>query len=194
MFFRLVALLLAVSCSLPLSAEPSWFGGIAAGAGQHDTDLDINSGTIDLLFEPSDDGDVISFELGYEFNDHWFAALEYSLYDADDSELENIAASINYQWRLSDKWKIYAGILAGESTLEWQEDPIFATTIGKENDETLRGAQLGFKASLNERWSLTGKYQFLGMDHETRLEPNTGSGDFTHEKFHFLTLGMQVAF
>ncbi len=177
------------------AAEPgSWFLGAAAGWQGFDSSLHVNEGTVDLLFEPEDEGDTLGLRLGYAFNDHWFSTVEYHRVDADDTDIDNWYLSINRRWRLSPGWSWSLGLLAGGSTLDWQDAPIDTLNRDRESDDLLWGMQTGLAVDLGERWLLELRYQYLAPEHNTRLRPVTGSGQYTHESFHHVAIGLDFHF
>lgn len=187
-------ILLGLLAMPSLADDSRWFASIGAGANQHDAELRTDSGVITLLSDPSDNGTPIVAALGYHFSQNWFTELEYTYLDADETELQNLALSINYQWALGQNWDMYIGLVGGGSTLDWQENPIFATTIETENEENYLGGQIGLKARLNDRWSIHGKYQYLDLEHNTLLQPQGASGEFEQTDYHFVTLSLEVSF
>lgn len=189
----LAALLLAISAPA-LAADPPFYAGVAFGQASFDTSLDTQSGSVDLLFEPDDDGDVYGLELGYQFDPDWFVGIEYSRIDADEVEIDNVYASLNYRWPLGSAGAVYVGALAGASTLDWQDAPIDTVNRERENEEPLIGAQAGFSYDLGKRWRVAARYQFLYIEHDTLLEPSSGRAKFNHEEFHQVTLAIQLRF
>lgn len=196
MAFRsaLVVLTMCLAVNSAFASDQKWFVSLGSGLMQHDADLRTDSGNIPLLIDPSEDGTPIQIELGYHFTPNWFATVEYTFVDADQTEVENLTGSINYGWPLGERWQMYLGILGGSSTLDWQEDPIFATTIETENDESFFGGQVGLKAQLSERCFVHWKYQYLDLDHNTYLQPQGASGEFRQRDYHITTIGIQVRF
>ncbi len=191
------ALTLLIAClaiSPAHASNDNWFISLGSGHIQHDADLRTDTGSINLLIDPAEDGTPVQVEIGYRFTPNWFVAAEYTFADLDETEIENLAASINYGWFLGEKVQMYVGLVGGASTLQWQEDPIFATTIENENDESYMGGQLGFKAQLSDRWFFQGKYQFLDIDHTTLLRPQGASGEFRQRDYHVVTFGLEVRF
>lgn len=186
-------LMLASPLQAP-AAEPPFYVGVAYGAASFDTELDVQAGRVDLLFEPEDDGDSYAVEIGYQFDPDWFIGIEYQRIDADDTEIDNWLASLNYRWPLGNSAAFYAGVLAGASSLDWQDEPIDAINRDRENEEPLWGVQTGFSYDFDRRWRVHARYQFMAQEHETRLEPNTGRGKFNHEEFHNVMLGIQLRF
>ena len=191
--WALCALLVAASPALQ-AAGPPFFVGAHYGQANFDTGLDVSAGTVNLLFEPDDDGDSLSFDLGYQFDPDWFISLEYSRIDADDVEIDNYLLSLNYRWPMGQRGAVFVGALAGASTLDWENAPIDTINRDRENEEALWGVQAGFTYDLGRRWRVMARYQFLAPEHDTRLEPSTGRGEFTHEEFHHVTLGIQLRF
>lgn len=168
----------------------NWFLGASAGWQSFDGSLDVDQGEVDLLFDPEDEGNSLGLRVGYHLNDRWFATAEYQRVDADDTEIDHWYLSINHRWQLSTDWSWSLGVLAGASTLDWQDAPIDTLNRDRESDDFLWGVQAGLTAALGERWRLELRYQFLAPEHNTRLEPFSGRGEYTHEEFHRFAIGV----
>jgi opacity protein-like surface antigen len=187
-------LVLLCLAAQPGFAEERWFVGAALGGETHNTSLSVDEGSLDLLFEPEDNGISYAVEVGYAFSDHLFATAEYSHFDADTTKLDNFLLTLNYQWTLSDRWSGFVGAVGGGSTLEWQEAPIDAILSDPESDAAVWGAQLGLGYSLGEHWRIDARYQYLSIEHDTKLQQPSGRGEYRHDKFNHFTLGIRRYF
>ncbi len=195
--FYAIAALLASGCpSLQVMADDQgdWFVGATAGWQSFDGNLDVDEGNIPLLFDPEDEGNSLGLRLGYHLNERWFATAEYSRVDADDTEIDNWFLSINRRWQLSADWSWSLGVLAGASTLDWQDAPVDTLNRDRESEDFLWGVQTGISVALGKRWQLEARYQFLAPEHNTRLRPTGGRGEYTHEEFHHLAIGVDFRF
>lgn len=176
-------------------AEKDWFIGVAVGGETHDTSHQVSSGAVDLLFNPSDSVNSIAVNLGYQIHENWFATIEYSRFDMDEVEVDNLYATLNYLHRFSDSiYSGYAGLLAGRSELDWQEDPIVAAVRQSQSEEDVWGAQAGLLVDLSENWRLNLAYRYINASHETQLMPLGGSSEFMHEDFQTISVGVEVLF
>ena len=146
-------------------AEQSWFVGAAYGYESHNTSLNTEEGSIGLLFEPEDDGTTLAVEIGYHFNKSLFSTVEYSHFDADDTEIDNLFVTLNYGWPVFDNGLLYVGAVAGGSRLEWQDAPIQTLRTNNESDTFLWGGQIGYQHLLSEHWRINARYQYLGAQH-----------------------------
>ena len=176
------------------TAENDWFIGASLGLQSFDTGLDVDEGTIDLLFDPDDDGQSISVELGRRLSPNWTVALEYSFVDADTVEFDNWLGSIDRHWQLNGRWQVFAGVVVGDSTLDWQEAPVDTRNRERKSEDFLWGLQTGANFILSDEISLRFRYQFLSPEHVTRLQPRSGDGEYRHEEFHHISVGLRVHF
>ncbi len=184
----------AISAQTFAEDNGDWLVGVSAGWQSFDGNLDVDEGDVQLLFDPDDEGSTLGLRLGYHLNERWFATAEFSRVDADDTEIDNWFLSINRRWRLTDNWSWSLGLLAGESTLDWQDAPIETLNRDRESEDFLWGVQTGIAVMLGDRWQLEARYQFLAPEHNTRLRPASGRGEYTHEEFHHLAIGLDFRF
>lgn len=189
-----LALLLAIPTHASARDAGNWFLGAAAGWQSFDGSLDVDQGDVALLFDPDDEGSSLGLRVGYRLNPRWFATAEYQRVDADDTEIDNWYLSINHRWQLSADWSWSLGLLAGASTLDWQDAPIATVNRDRESDDFLWGVQAGLTTALGQRWQLELRYQFLAPEHNSRLEPFSGRGRYTHEEFHHFAIGVDFRF
>lgn len=183
-----VSLLYLLLAAYPGLAAADWHVGAGFGAQAFDTKLQVVEGDVPLLYEPDDDAESLTLQLGYALNADWLATAEYSYVDADEVEMDNWYVSINRQWRPAGGWTVFLGALAGLSRLNWEQPPIDTLRRDRDSDDFLWGAQLGAGYELTKNWGVQLRYQYLAMEHRTRLEPVSGSGDFKHEEFQNISL------
>ena len=191
---RLLILVL-LSVSHNAFAEGPWSFGVAVGAESHDTSHKIQSGTVNLQFNPAESGNSIAASLGYRLHKNWFTTIEYSYFDVDEVDVNNFYATLNYIHPFPDSaYSGYIGVLAGQSELNWQNDPITAADRQSKSEDDFWGAQVGLLMDLNENWRLNLSYRYIETSHGTTLKPLTGSSEFLHEQFHNVSLGIEIQF
>jgi hypothetical protein len=186
--------MLSTAGQVQAELAPPWYVGVNGGRTTMDASLDVTSGSLDLLFEPEDEGDTLGLEFGYSFDPDWFVSVEFQRVDADDTEIDNLFLTLNYRWPLGDAAAVYAGAIVGQSELSWQQAPIAVLNEEPESESLLWGLQAGASIDAGRRWRFSLRYQFLAPEHRTKLRPASGRGDFTHEQFHQLNAGVQFRF
>lgn len=183
-----ISLLCILLGAWPGATAAEWHVGAGLGAQSFDTELEVVEGDVPLLFEPDDDAESLTLQIGYNLSADWLVTAEYSYVDADEVEIDNWYASINRQWRPAASWTVFLGALAGLSKLHWDKPPIDTLRRDRASDDFLWGAQLGASYQLTGNWRVQLRYQYLGTEHRTRLEPVSGTGDFKHEEFQNISL------
>jgi predicted porin len=190
--WSIVGALMLLLLSSVAQAQPGPFIGLYVGGEFHDVSHDIRQGDVALLLDPSDDGEVLALNLGYEFSNQVFVSLDFSNADADDTEVTNIVASANYRFPLgSGGASFYLGVIGGYSELEWQEPPVLTLEAKPESEQWFAGVQAGLDYRFSKNWSTTLKYQYHGTEHGTNITTSTGSSKLTHDNYQYLLLGVR---
>jgi opacity protein-like surface antigen len=175
-----------------LMARQPVYGALYGGGTAFDVDYQF-AGELD--FDPEEDGDTFGIGVGYEITDHWFVQLDYTHTDADDVDIDQVFLSLNYQLPLFiDNMKGMIGIVAGEGTLDWSDQPDFADAIFDDlkDDESLYGIQLGLSYDIADHWSTSLTYQYFDQDFNTNVEtPEDGRLEFEHSSHHYVLFGLR---
>ena len=148
--------------------EENFFVYGSGGASAADVKDSISQGVILMPKVLGEDGTIGEVGVGYRYTENIFVTGFIHAAYLDEVDILNFNASINY--RFSDLFIMpYVGLIAGYSTLEWQEVPV--DTTGKRVDTKLDadhetfGLQAGAEFELNENFTLFGKYQIMTHDH-----------------------------
>ena len=138
------------------------------------------------------EGAMYELGAGYRYTENIFATLAVQRTTLDIADIDNIYASINYQF--SDVMlKPYIGVLAGYSKLEWSQDPhVVLSNKDLTSDGAMYGVQAGLEFDLAENWSIFGKYQFIVYDH--LMDIRNGASTIEHEDTQNLLLGVSYGF
>jgi len=163
-------------------------GGVAYLSGE-DTLATGNTFTAGAL---DDEGSVYELGVGYRYTDNIFATLAVQRTTLDIADIDNIYASINYQF--SDVMlKPYIGLVAGYSKLEWSEAPhVVLSNKDLDSDGAMYGVQAGLEFELSTNWSVFGKYQFITYDHLMDIRNNAST--IEHKDTQNLLLGVRYGF
>lgn len=190
-FAGLFLLLLLLAPGQVLARQPVYFS-LYAGGTEFDVDYDFAGS---LNFDPEDSGDTFGLGVAYELTDRWFIQLDYTHSDADDLEIDQVFVSLNYQVPLFlDNMKGMVGLVAGEGTLDWNDQPDFADARfdDLDDDESLFGIQLGLNYDIGEHWSTSLTYQYFEQDFNTNVEtPDEGRLEFEHSSHHYVLFGIR---
>lgn len=186
-----LALLPLLLSEYALARQPV-YGSLYAGGSEFDVDLQF-AGELD--FDPEEDGDTFGLGFGYEITDHWFVQLDYTHTDADEVDIDQVFVSLNYQRPLFiDNMKGMIGIVVGEGSVDWNDQPDFADAIfdDLDDDEALYGIQLGLNYDLAEHWSTSLTYQYFDQEFNTNVEtPDNGRVEFEHSSHHYVVFGLR---
>ena len=174
-----------------MARQPVYFS-LYAGGTEFDVDYDFVG---DLDLDPEEDGDTFGLGAAYELTEHWFIQLDYTHTDADDVDIDQVFVSINYQVPLFlDGMRGMIGLVAGEGTLDWNNQPEFADSLfdDLDDDESLYGIQLGLNYDISDHWSTSLTYQYFEQDFNTNVEtPEDGRIEFEHSSHHYLLFGLR---
>lgn len=189
----------AVLCLLSMLVSPGQvlarqpvFGALYGGATEFDVDYRF-AGTLD--FDPEEDGNTFGLGVGYEITERWVIQLDYTHTDADDVDIDQVFLSLNYQMPLllNGMWG-KVGIVAGEGSLDWNDQPDFSDSRfdDLDDDEFLLGIQFGLSYDVAEHWSTSLTYQYFDQEFNTNVEtPDEGRIEFEHSSHHYLLFGLR---
>ena len=187
-----LCLLLLVAAPLQVMARQPVFGTLYAGGSEFDVDYQF-AGTLD--FDPEEDGNTFGLGVGYEITERWVIQLDYTHTDADDVDIDQVFLSLNYQLPLFlDNMQGVIGLVAGEGSLDWNDQPDFADSIfdDLDDDESLYGIRLGLSYDITEHWSTNLTYQYFDQEFNTNLEtPDQGRIEFEHSSHHYVLFGLR---
>jgi len=149
--------------------EENFFVYASGGASAAEVKDSIAEGVILMPKVLGEDGTIGEVGVGYRYTENIFVTGFIHAAFLDEVDLLNFNASINY--RFSDLFIMpYIGLIAGYSTLEWQDIP--AETAGHTNVETKLdadhatfGLQAGAEYEMTDQFTLFGKYQIMTHDH-----------------------------
>ena len=188
---RLLAfVVISVVSTGAFARQPVYFSAYVGGE-EHDVDY-LFAGN--LSFEPEDDGDTWGVGVGYAVNDNWMIELDFTRSDADDVDIDQLILSVNYQFPfLLDGMQATIGLVVGEGSLEWNDQPDFADALTDDldNDEALYGFQVGLNYDLAEHWSTSLKYQYFDQEFNTNVETVLGRLEFEHNNFQYLLFAIR---
>lgn len=191
---RMLFLLLILSSSHAL-AQSGLYLELQLGYTDNSTDLSVEQGNIDLNFTPEDSGTLMGGLVGYRINERWFVNAGYQQTDASDTKIDYTTASANYRfWISPSDWSAYAGVVGGRSELKWQDDPVEALYREQKSEQNFFGGQLAIERRFMESWQATLRYQYLDLEHTTKLETFSGEGRFTHKNFSIVSAGVRYNF
>jgi opacity protein-like surface antigen len=190
-FACLCSVLIATGSAQALARQPV-FGALYAGGTEFDVDYRF-AGTLD--FDPEEDGNTFGFGVGYEMTDRWIIQLDYTHTDADDVDIDQVFLSLNYQMPiLVDGLQGILGLVAGEGSLDWSDQPDFSDSRfdDLDDDEFLIGIKLGLSYDIAEHWSTSLTYQYFDQEFNTNVEtPDEGRLEFEHSSHHYLLFGLR---
>jgi len=145
---------------------------VYGGGGTGTADVQDSVSQALIILKPKvlgEDGTMGEVGVGYRYTENIFVTGFAQVVYLDEVDILNFNASINY--RFSDLFIMpYVGLVAGYSTLEWQEVPI-ENPEGKNLDTKLDadhatfGLQAGVEFEMTDQFTLFGKYQILTHDH-----------------------------
>ena len=187
----LCLMLFMLASNQVMARQPVYFA-LYGGGTEFDVDYEF-AGTLD--FDPEEDGDTFGLGVAYELTEHWFVQLDYTHTDADDVDIDQVFVSLNYQRPLFiDNMKGMIGVVAGEGSLDWNDQPDFADSLfdDLDDDESLYGVQLGLNYDIGEHWSTSLTYQYFEQDFNTNVEtPDEGRVEFEHSSHHYVLFGIR---
>jgi opacity protein-like surface antigen len=183
--------LIATGSAQALARQPV-FGALYAGGTEFDVDYRF-AGRLD--FDPEEDGNTFGFGVGYEMAERWIIQLDYTHTDADDVDIDQVFLSLNYQMPiLVDGLQGILGLVAGEGSLDWNDQPDFSDSRfdDLDDDEFLIGIKLGLTYDIAEHWSTSLTYQYFDQEFNTNVEtPDEGRLEFEHSSHHYLLFGLR---
>ena len=186
-----ITLLLFLGSTAALARQPI-FGSAYFGGETHDVDYKFPT---PLPLDPEDDGDTWGVGVGYEISDRWIVQLDYTATDADDVDIDQIILSLNYKYPLSflKGMSAVGGLVIGEGSLEWNQDPEIADPLfdDLDDDESLYGIQVGLEYQLTEHWSTSLMYQYLDQEFNTNIDTDLGRLEFEHSSPQYLLFGLR---
>ena len=149
---------------------------------------DLKVGALD------DKGVLYEVGIGYRFTENIFSTLSYQRTGLDFADIDNIYASVNYQF--SDVLlKPYIGLIAGYSKLTWNTRPHVPHIVDDEDLESTYptyGVQIGVEHMFTENWSVFAKYQYLKYDHV--MDIDKAVTNIYHNSGQNILLGARYAF
>lgn len=188
----LVSTLLASSAF----AGGNFFATVSLGLAQTDISKNDKRDSIELTQDAKDDAST-NYEVGfgYDYNSNYFTTLTYSQTSFDNAEVSNILVGVNY--RFNDLFlKPYVGILAGNSTLVWEKDPI--TTIEEivedESSQNTYGLQFGGEYKISKSVGVFGQYQMLFHEHTTKVTSAVHDTEIIVDGQNNLNIGLRYNF
>jgi len=177
-------------------SDESFFNGVFVGASigysSFSATHNLTEGTVTPKM-PKDTALNYELNIGYYFTDEISISIAYSMHNASSLKITNIYSSIDYQYKLYEDVKPFIGLLAGHSKLKWEQSPIDEKGTSL-NTSTFGGAEIGFKYSAISDFELYSAYQFMLINHETKLQPSTGSSTIEHKSLHNLLFGIKYNF
>ncbi len=176
------------------SKYSKYFIGVNAGASNVNNEQDIISGSIVLDHDIADRGVNYGAELGYYIDKNIFMTLNYQLISLDDINLNNIYATLNYEFLRDEILSPYMGIIAGYSLLDWSTYPIASIEKDETSGSLMTGVQIGTNIMVSSSINLFASYQFWMMDHKTKLENSQGQTQIYHDFVNNITLGIRYKF
>lgn len=142
------------------------------------------------------DGEMVEIGVGYRYSENIFVTLAAQRTMLDIVDIDNVYASLNYQFDVMAN--PYIGVLAGYSRLTWNEYPAIQSTSYVDDLEStglMYGVQLGIQPQLTENWSLFAKYQFIKYEHLMNIRPNNGQREeIEHDYGQNLLTGVRYGF
>ena len=193
-YLRLLAIILiSLGAGTAQARQPIFFT-LYGGGEVHDADYETD---LDLGLDLDDDSDVIGLGVGYEMTDRWIIQLDYTHSDGGDTEVDQVFLSLNYKFPfLFNGMHGVLGVVAGEGSLELQDEPNFTDKLKDDTDadQTLYGFQVGLTYDLGKSWSTRLMYQYFDQEFSTHLQTDTARVNFTHENYEYLLFGLSYHF
>jgi len=176
-----------------------WFVYIAGGVSTLDVTSSVSSTGRSNIFPDSldDKGSLVELGLGYRVSENVFTTLAGQRTNLDFVTLDTVYASLNYQF-VDVMLKPYIGVLAGYSKLHWDTRPHTPHQINPFVEDLtstagVYGAQIGIEQTLNENWSLFGKYQYLKYN-EHVMDIDETATTIEHNSAQNILGGIRYAF
>lgn len=165
---------------------------VQAALGFHNTGSAI-SGNAEVK-EPGTSGMSYGVGFGYEFSKKFWASVGYDVLGTGDFTLNNIYASLNYNFFQTQDLSVYGGALAGYSSLSWDSSlQEGAQTSGPSS--FFAGAQVGLRYPLGlEGLSLFSNYSLASFNLKTAVEGTGTEGSVEQSMTHKIQLGLQYNF
>jgi len=165
----------------------NWFLGLNGSYISLDVSQDP-SNLITTNFIPEYEGISYGVELGFNYSDALFYTLNYDYLDLDQAFMQNITASVNYKIN-----GFYAGLVAGISSLEWDEAPT-ATYDDETSEEFIYGVKLGYEYQMSDDLTVYTQYQFLQTEHLTEIISGAITSNILYESINHTTIGIRYQF
>ncbi len=177
-----------------LYRETRFFIALSAGISKFDLKEEYTPSEIVLDNQPKDAGFTYGVELGYYFNNDFFATLNYQRTDLENVHFDNIFASLNYKFTYFDVISPYIGIIGGYNIMTWDNFPL-TTTVAYENSSSFfAGLQVGNDIPLSEYVSAYIFYRYLQLDNTTKIVVAPSKGTIEHKSEQNFNLGLKINF
>jgi len=132
--------------------------------------------------------------LGYRFDKHWFVSAEYLQSHSQEVVMDNIYASINYQYPLNeDTISPYMGLLYGQSRLSWKEEPVITPRNEKRSDAPMFGIQMGVGFEVTPSIDIALSYQYIYAEHTTYVTTQTEDTRIVYNNFNRFLFSLQYS-
>jgi len=176
------------------SFKENYFIGLSVGFSSLDVEEKDVTGNLNLDSTLDESGMTYGINTGYYFNESIFITLNYQYTPLDDVYFNDIFGTFNYRFKEILSFYPYVGAIIGYSQMTWDKDPLNSSNNSNNSSSYLGGIQIGAEKHIMDQLALYISYQYLMMEHTTKIKTFLEEKELEHTSKQNLNIGIKYFF